>query len=50
MQKKLEPGVYEVPTDIDKEVARLKLASMGVDIDELTPAQEKYLNSWDHGS
>jgi len=46
----LEPGVYEVPTEIDKEVARLKLASMSVDIDVLTPAQEKYLNSWEHGS
>ena len=40
----------DVPTEIDKEVARLKLASMGVSIDELTPAQEKYLNSWEHGS
>jgi len=48
--EKLEPGVFEVPTEIDKEVARLKLASMSVDIDALTPAQEKYLNSWDHGS
>ncbi len=46
----LEPGVLDVPTEIDKEVARLKLASMGVSIDELTPAQEKYLNSWEHGS
>jgi adenosylhomocysteinase len=46
----LEAGVYEVPTEIDKEVARLKLASMHVDIDVLTPAQVKYLNSWDHGS
>jgi adenosylhomocysteinase len=46
----LTPGVHEVPTEIDKEVARLKLASMGVNLDVLTPAQEKYLNSWDHGS
>jgi adenosylhomocysteinase len=46
----LGAGVFDVPTEIDKEVARLKLASMGVNIDELTPAQEKYLNSWDHGS
>jgi len=46
----LGAGVFDVPTEIDKEVARLKLASMGVHIDELTPAQEKYLNSWDHGS
>jgi adenosylhomocysteinase len=46
----LEPGVHEVPTVIDKEVARLKLASMGMALDELTPAQEKYLSSWEHGS
>ena len=46
----LGAGVFDVPNEIDKEVARLKLASMGVHIDELTPAQEKYLNSWDHGS
>ncbi len=46
----LAPGVYDVPESIDKDVARLKLASMGVAIDVLTPAQEKYLNSWEHGS
>jgi adenosylhomocysteinase len=46
----LEPGVYDVPAEIDKEVARLKLAAMGVEIDTLTPAQEDYLNSWEHGS
>ena len=46
----LEPGVLEVPEEIDKEVARLKLASMGIDIDTLTPAQEDYLTSWEHGS
>jgi adenosylhomocysteinase len=46
----LEPGVYDVPDEIDKEVARLKLAAMGVEIDVLTPAQEEYLNSWEHGS
>ncbi len=46
----LEAGVYDVPTEIDKEVARLKLASMGVEIDVLTAAQEDYLNSWQHGS
>ena len=48
--KDLAPGLHEVPTEIDKEVAKLKLASMGVDIDVLTPAQELYLNSWEHGS
>ncbi|MEN3362496.1 MAG: adenosylhomocysteinase [Mycobacteriales bacterium] len=46
----LSPGVLEVPEEIDKEVARLKLASMSIDIDELTPAQTEYLNSWEHGS
>ena len=46
----LEPGVYEVPAEIDKQVAALKLAAMGVDIDTLTPEQEEYLSSWEHGS
>jgi adenosylhomocysteinase len=46
----LEPGVYEVPVEIDKQVAALKLAAMGVAIDRLTPAQEEYLSSWEHGS
>lgn len=46
----LTAGVYDVPTEIDKEVARLKLAAMGVAIDELTPAQEEYLSSWEFGS
>ena len=48
--KDLSAGIHDVPTVIDKEVARLKLASMGVTIDSLTPAQELYLNSWEHGS
>lgn len=48
--KNLKPGVHYVPTEIDKEVARLKLASMGGAVDVLTPAQELYLNSWEHGS
>ncbi len=46
----LAPGVYDVPTEVDKDVARLKLAAMGSSIDTLTPAQEHYLNSWDTGS
>jgi adenosylhomocysteinase len=46
----LQPGVVEVPEEIDKEVARLKLASMGIAIDELTPVQAAYLTSWEHGS
>jgi adenosylhomocysteinase len=48
--KDLGAGLHEVPTAIDKEVARLKLESMGGTIDTLTPAQELYLNSWEHGS
>jgi adenosylhomocysteinase len=42
--------VYDVPEAIDKEVARLKLASLGVHIDELTEEQRKYLASWDTGT
>ena len=44
------PGVSDVPEEIDKEVARLKLASMGIEIDTLTPVQAEYLKSWQHGS
>ncbi len=46
----LEKRVYPVPKDIDREIARLKLASMGVVIDRLTPEQEKYLSSWEMGT
>ena len=46
----LEPRVYPVPVDIDKEVARLKLHAMGVEIDELTAEQEHYLHSWEQGT
>ena len=46
----LEPQVYPVPIDIDKEVARLKLRAMGVEIDELTEEQESYLQSWEQGT
>jgi len=48
--KTLEKKVYVVPRDIDLEIARLKLASMDVQIDELTTAQEAYLSSWTHGT
>ena len=48
--KSLRPNVYTVPEEIDREVARLKLAAMGVSIDTLTPAQEKYLASWEEGT
>ncbi|MYB40800.1 MAG: adenosylhomocysteinase [Chloroflexi bacterium] len=46
----LEAGVYDVPREIDEEVARLKLAAMGVAIDELTEEQERYLRSWEQGT
>ncbi|MCF8066916.1 MAG: adenosylhomocysteinase [Desulfarculaceae bacterium] len=46
----LEKRVYEVPEFIDAEVAQLKLAALGVNIDELTEEQEKYLNSWNMGT
>lgn len=48
--KSLAAGVHNVPTHIDKEVAALKLTSMGASIDTLTPIQVEYLNSWKHGS
>ena len=46
----LEPKVYDVPRDIDEEVGRLKLLSMGIQIDTLTDEQEAYLASWDIGT
>lgn len=48
--KGLGAGVHMVPVEIDEEVARLKLKSMGATIDTLTPIQNEYLNSWKHGS
>jgi adenosylhomocysteinase len=47
---KLEHRVYGVPEDIDREIARLKLESMNVTIDQLTEEQIKYLNSWKEGT
>ena len=47
---KLDNQVYGVPVDIDLEIARLKLEAMGIKIDTLTEEQEKYLNSWEHGT
>lgn len=46
----LEPGVHDVPEEIDQRVARLKLASMGVELDTLTHEQRRYLSSWDEGT
>ncbi|PZG15997.1 adenosylhomocysteinase, partial [Spongiactinospora gelatinilytica] len=47
---RLVPGVYDVPPEIDTEVARLKLAAAGIEVDTLTPDQETYLHSWRTGS
>jgi adenosylhomocysteinase len=46
----LDKNVYPVPKDIDNEVARLKLDSMDIEIEQLTAEQEKYLNSWQEGT
>jgi adenosylhomocysteinase len=46
----LDPGVYPVPTEIDEEVAKLKLQAMGVEIDALTTEQKDYLSSWQQGT
>jgi adenosylhomocysteinase len=46
----LEKKVYNVPEEIDREIARLKLLSMGIDIDVLTEEQVKYLGSWEEGT
>ncbi|HYM09505.1 MAG TPA: adenosylhomocysteinase [Bryobacterales bacterium] len=47
---KLEKKVYPVPEEIDKKVAQMKLESMGIKIDRLTPEQEQYLSSWGEGT
>jgi len=46
----LDKRVYRVPMEIDKDIARLKLAAMGISIDALTPEQDKYLHSWEMGT
>ncbi len=48
--KNLEKRVYVLPQELDREIARLKLATMGIEIDTLTPAQQKYLTSWESGT
>jgi len=50
MKGKLKPDVYSVPEEIDKEIGRLKLASMNIAIDSLTKEQQKYLQSWEVGT
>jgi adenosylhomocysteinase len=46
----LEKKVYAVPPEIDQEIARIKLLSMGIQIDQLTKEQAKYLASWEQGT
>lgn len=46
----LEPGIHSIPEDVDKEIARLKLVAMGIQMDTLTPEQEIYINSWTAGT
>jgi adenosylhomocysteinase len=46
----LENRVYAIPEEVDQEIARIKLAAMGIEIDTLTPEQEQYLNSWEEGT
>ena len=48
--KELENTVYDVPEAIDRNIAKLKLKAMDVEIDELTAEQEEYLNAWEHGT
>ncbi len=49
-RESLETRVHPVPEEIDKQVARLKLNSMGINIDSLTPEQKEYLTSWEQGT
>jgi adenosylhomocysteinase len=46
----LAPGLHSIPEAVDKEIARLKLAAMGIEVDSLTPEQEIYINSWTVGT
>lgn len=49
-KRKMKPGVYSVPEEIDKSVASLKLKAMGIEIDELTEEQRLYLTAWEAGT
>lgn len=49
-QGKLEPGLHSIPAEVDKEIARLKLKAMGIEVDTLTAEQEVYINSWTVGT
>jgi adenosylhomocysteinase len=47
---KLQPGIHSIPAEVDKEIARLKLQAMGINIDTLTADQIEYMNSWTSGT
>lgn len=49
-QGQLEPGLYSIPEDVDKDIAKLKLTAMGINIDTLTAEQIEYTNSWTAGT
>ena len=49
-QGKLDKNVFSVPDEIDREIARIKLEAMGIEIDTLTPEQIEYLNSWEEAT
>ncbi|NEP28669.1 MULTISPECIES: adenosylhomocysteinase, partial [unclassified Moorena] len=46
----IEPGLHSIPEAVDKDIARLKLQAMGINIDSLTPDQIEYINSWTSGT
>ena len=50
LQSKLEAGVHSIPEEIDKRIATLKLKSLGISIDKLTPEQKRYMESWEEGT
>jgi adenosylhomocysteinase len=50
LKQKTEPGVYDVPKEIEDYISALKLQTMGIEIDVLTKEQNKYLNSWEMGT
>jgi len=47
---KIQKNVYAVPAELDEEIARLKLRSMGIKIDHLTAEQKRYLSAWQEGT
>ncbi len=49
-RRSLEKKVYKIPAEIDREIARIKLKTMGVSLDRLTPEQEEYLSTWEAGT